>query len=247
MRNAAFEGAGPMSVEPIADDPIRVRYGAEAGRSKSEAVYSALRRSILEAEIPPLSRLIIADIAGRLGVSSIPVREALAKLQADGLVVIEPYIGARVTGLAEEAIDEIFHHLESLEGYTTQVACRKASPDQLAAIEGMLRVMDSLVHDPARWSVKNADLHHLICDIADAPVAKALLSQVLDHWYRLSHYYMRDVFAERVQKAQADHWQLFAAMSKGACDEVAAIVRNHNRQARQDYLSRTQISTTRPA
>lgn len=235
------------AIAAVTADPVQCRYRSEAGRSKTEAVYSALRRAILEAEIPPLDRLVIADLAGRLGVSSIPVREALTKLQADGLVVIEPYIGARVTGLSAEAIDEIFHHLESLEGYTTRVACRKASPDQLSAIEAMLREMDTLVHEPARWSAKNADLHQLISDIADAPVAKALLGPVLDHWYRLSHYYMRDVFAERIRDAQADHWELFAAMSNGACDEVAAIVSNHNRRARHDYLIRIQGLVMSPA
>ncbi|WP_366658438.1 GntR family transcriptional regulator [Fodinicurvata sp. EGI_FJ10296] len=231
--------AGSQSVPAATPDPLRSRYGGQAGRSKTEAVYNALRRSIMEGDVAPESRLIIADIAGRLGVSSIPVREALTKLQADGLVVIEPYVGARVTPLAADAIDEIFHHLESLETYTTLAACRKATPEHLEAIKAQLLAMDRLVDDPALWSVRNAEMHHLICDIADTPVAKALLGQVLDHWYRLSQHYMQDVFAERVRKAQDDHWRLFGAMSRGACDDVAAIVREHNREARQDYLSRT--------
>jgi DNA-binding GntR family transcriptional regulator len=227
-----------IAVDVGSCDPVQSRYASQAGRSKTAAAYQALRAAIMEGEVPPGQRLVIDDIASRLGVSPIPVREALAKLQADGLVVIEPYIGARVTDLAAEAIDEIFHHLESLESYTTQLACKKATPEQLASIADELRQMDRVVDDPQQWSVRNADLHHLICDIADAPVAKVLLRQVLDHWYRLSHYYMRDVFAERVRSAQSDHWLLFDAMSSGDCEAVGRIIRRHNREAKAAYLDR---------
>ena len=77
-------------------------------KSKNEAVYDALRQAIIHGEYEPGSRLVIDDLAATMGVSQIPIREALRQLEADGFITIEPYVGATLTDINANFIFEIF-------------------------------------------------------------------------------------------------------------------------------------------
>ena len=82
-------------------------------RSKKEFVYGTLRAQILSGELAPNARLIIDELSRGMNVSAIPVREALQQLQSEGLVQIEPYVGARVSDIHQGFIEEIFALLEA--------------------------------------------------------------------------------------------------------------------------------------
>ncbi|MEM7738388.1 MAG: GntR family transcriptional regulator, partial [Deinococcota bacterium] len=82
--------------------------------SKKEAVYASLRTAIFQGEFQPGERLVIDTLAKTLGVSAIPVREALQLLQADGLVDIKPHVGASVTTINPDMIYEVFKPFPSL-------------------------------------------------------------------------------------------------------------------------------------
>ena len=83
--------------------------------SKNELVCESLRTAIVQGELAPCERLVIDELATRLGVSQIPVREALRQLEADGFVTIQPHIGATVTGIQPGLMTEIFGLLEAME------------------------------------------------------------------------------------------------------------------------------------
>ncbi len=70
-----------------------------AFRSKKEAVYDTLRNAILQGDLKPGARLVIDKLAAELGVSQIPIREALQQLEGEGFVTIEPYVGVTVSDL----------------------------------------------------------------------------------------------------------------------------------------------------
>src|SRR5438067_8819367 len=82
-------------------------------RSKKDATYDTLHTAIVRGDLAPGTRLVIDDLAAQIGVSPIPVREALQQLQADGFVVIEPYVGVTVTALQAGLVEEIFALLEA--------------------------------------------------------------------------------------------------------------------------------------
>src|SRR5262245_40102725 len=104
-------------------------------RSKKDATYDLLHAAIVRGDFAPGARLVIDDLAAQLGVSSIPVREALQQLQADGFVVIEPYVGATVTALQAGMIDEIFALLETTEVVSSRAACARMDADDLREVE----------------------------------------------------------------------------------------------------------------
>jgi DNA-binding GntR family transcriptional regulator len=141
-------------------------------RSKKEFAYDALRDAILEGRLAPGTRLVIDELAADLSVSHIPIREALQQLQADGFIIIEPYVGARVTEIDAGLVCEVFDLMEALEVIGGRAASLRMSEDSLAEMESRLHTMDALVTDPGRFSQENADLHQFICERAGTPLVR---------------------------------------------------------------------------
>src|SRR5215813_15457812 len=100
-------------------------------RTKQQFVYRTLRDAIIRCELVPGERLVIDDLAQRLGVSIIPVREALRLLQSEGLVVNVPHVGATVAPISHDSILEVFTVLEGLELVATRAAAERATPEDL--------------------------------------------------------------------------------------------------------------------
>src|SRR5919204_67381 len=114
-------------------------------QTKQEFVYQTLRAAILACELQPEERLVIDDLARRLGVSIIPVREALQMLQADGLVVNVPHVGAAVAAISRESIVDVFTVLEGLELVSTRLVAEQAPPEALESLEKCVAMMDECV------------------------------------------------------------------------------------------------------
>ncbi len=77
-------------------------------KSKNEQVYDYLHERIIRCEIAPGSRLVVDHLARELGVSQIPIREAIFRLEADGFVRTQPHVGATVTELHAGTVREVF-------------------------------------------------------------------------------------------------------------------------------------------
>lgn len=206
-------------------------------RSKKEFVYETIREMILSGELAPETRLIIDDLSSDLGVSPIPVREALQQLQSEGLVHIEPYVGARVAEVHKESIEEIFALLEATEVISGKAACTQMTDEDFAEIEALISRMDTTVDDLEVWSEQNVELHQLICERAKTPLVGTMIAQVVDHWNRLRRLFLDEVFTGRVANAQKDHWILLEALRTRDPNVVEKVIQDHNRLALQGYLS----------
>ena len=213
-------------------------------RSKKELVTKTLRNAILSGELIPGTRLLIEDLAKQLGVSPIPVREALQQLDADGYVVIEPYLGARVAPIEAESVVEVFSLLETMEVVSSRAACQNLSDSDFNVLEEILVKMDSLIGDPELWSQENRHFHKYICDKSGTRLVGSLMSKVLDHWDRLHRYFLRDVFARRLPQAQREHWKILKTLRARDPAETEAVIREHAQAsltAYTKYLSGTKL------
>ena len=206
-----------------------------AARSKKEFVTDALRTAILNGELTPGTRLIIDELAEQLGVSPIPVREALQQLAGDGYVVIKPYVGAEVAPIEAESVIEVFSLLETMETVSGRAACQRMSEADFDALEEILRKMDSLVGEPEAWSQENRRFHKFICDRSGTRLVGALMGKVFDHWDRLHRYFLKDVFARRLTQAQREHWKILRALRSRDPERVEAVIREHARSALHTY------------
>jgi len=120
--------------------PAKVGLAREAlvaRRSVSEGVADYIRQLVFFGEVRDGERVPQREIAERLGVSSVPVREALAALQREGVVTIEPNRGAFVNGLDADVVTEQFYIFGRIYGLAARVATERAEPPVIAALSDL--------------------------------------------------------------------------------------------------------------
>lgn len=207
-------------------------------RTKTRLVHATLRSAIMRCELEPGTRLIIDDISESLGVSHIPVREAINQLQSEGLVIVVPHSGASVAPVSPGDVIEIFSIMEGLEVVATRVAVERASESDLATLAALLDPMDRAVADqePETWAELNIDFHRQIALITGMPLLTEMMNRVLDRWDRVRRY-MR-VLPGRMGEAQQQHHEIVRALTRHDAFTAQALVTLHNRGALGAYQSR---------
>jgi DNA-binding GntR family transcriptional regulator len=208
-------------------------------RTKQEFVYRTLREAIIRCELQPGERLIIDELAKRLQVSIIPVREALQTLQAEALVVSVPHVGTSVAPVSRESIVDVFSVLEGLETVATRLVAERGSPEDLQKLEALVVAMDHTVAEERHeaWADLNRKFHLTIGELPGLDLLSELTARVLDRWERVRRYFFKGVLVHRVAKAQEEHRALLAAMRSRDRARVQEIVRQHNHGALAAYLA----------
>lgn len=206
-------------------------------RTKQELVYARLREAIMRCELAPGHRIVIDDLARHLGVSAIPVREALNRLRSEGLVVNVPHVGATVAPIAPESVREVFAIMEGLEIVATREAAGRLSDGGVAELETTLLAMDRALAGGAyeRWSEMNSDLHLTISSMTGMPLLFEMTERVLRRWDRMRRHYFEGVLVPRAETAQREHHEILAAMKAGDLARLETVVRQHNQGAMLDY------------
>jgi DNA-binding GntR family transcriptional regulator len=208
-------------------------------RTKQEFVYRTLRAGILQCDLRPSERLVIDDLARRLDVSAIPVREALQQLQSEGLVVTVPHVGATVAPISRESIVDVFSVLEGLETVATRLVAMRNNRVDLDQLASLVDTMDRALEagDTARWAEINRRFHLTIAELPGLPLLREMTERVLDRWDRVRRFYVKGVLDHRVQIAQQEHRALLDAMRAKDLPRLQQIVREHNSGALESYLN----------
>lgn len=208
-------------------------------RTKQEFVYRTLRDSVMKCDLKPGERLVIDDLARRLSVSAIPVREALQILQSEGLVVTVPHVGATVAPISRESITEVFTVMEGLETVATRTASQRVTADDLDALGGIVEDMDRALASRRyeQWADLNRRFHLAISRMAGMPMLHEMTERALDHWERVRRYFFSGVLVHRVDEAQREHHVFVEAMRARDISRLETMVRQHNRGALDAYTT----------
>lgn len=100
-----------------------------------DVVFNTLRQAILKGELEPGERLMEIQLAERLGVSRTPIREAIRKLELEGLVLMIPRKGAEVAEISEKSLREVLEVRRSLEELAIELACQRITPEELTDLD----------------------------------------------------------------------------------------------------------------
>ena len=220
-------------------------------QTKEEYVYSVLRRAIIQCEVHPGEKLVMDRLSQELGTSPIPIRSALQRLQAEGLVEITPHAGAVVSAISLDEISEIFSLLETLERTAFVQAAQHASPADLQELERLIAVMEhaAQVGDTRHWSETNIRFHLTVAAISGMPLLVEFTSRTLDKWIRLSRCYFSQFGSLRIHQAQEEHRQILANLQSGDLQGLETLAHQHNHQAHlayQDLIHKEQIGDDQP-
>jgi DNA-binding GntR family transcriptional regulator len=205
--------------------------------TKQQAIYQHLKDRILEGRLAPGQRLIIDEIAAQLGLSIIPVREALQLLQAERLVEIKPHAGATVAAVTSANIEEVFTILEGMEAVAVRRVAKNMPSDLDAKLQGLIQHMDTAEkrHDVERWSALNMDFHLAISDATGMPWLREITARALGNWDRIRRHFFREGRHPSFTRAQREHHGILVALREGDPDEAELIVRRHNQRACRHY------------
>lgn len=203
----------------------------------SARAYEGLRREILTGVHPAGARLREEQLADTLGLSRTPVREALHRLESDGLVQMTPHRGATVTSWSDEDFNEIFDLRVLLEGHAArQAAARGVDVDGLrslcAAMEQQLHALDE--HAYAEITRLNLEFHRTVHRAAGERLLPDLLSRVIE--VPLVRRTFSQYSTAELQRSFTQHRELVEALSLGDGEWAQAVMHSHIRAARATLL-----------
>jgi DNA-binding GntR family transcriptional regulator len=206
-------------------------------RTKEEYVYDTLRTAIMHCELKPGEKLVIDTLSTELAVSPIPVRGALQRLQAEGLIKIKPHTGAVVSEISPDLVNEIFMLLEALESMAFRILVDKASEGDINDLRQSVEAMEQAFQadDADRWSNLNMEFHRAIAQITQMKMLIDFTDRVWNSWDRLRHCYLNPIVSERMPQSQAEHHQMIELLACRDADGLVALAQKHNSQARVTY------------
>ncbi len=207
--------------------------------TKQQFIYQHLKNSILECKLPPGHRVVIDDVAKDLGISMIPVREALQLLQAERLVEIRPHAGATVTEINSQSIKETFLILEGIETMAVRQVAFHFPAGLDLKLEGLIRQMDKAgkTDQLEKWAAINMEFHLAISRAANMAWLSEITERALHNWNRIRRYFSLGGIQNRFTEAQQEHHALLKAFRKGDADLAEKIIRQHNQRAFQHYTT----------
>jgi DNA-binding GntR family transcriptional regulator len=213
-------------------------FGNNAGMHLATAqqeVYSYLREQIFSGKLKAGARLNPGEIASTLGVSRMPVREALRQLDSEGFIAIRPNRGAIVKILTPHDVEEIFQIRTALEVLAVRVAMPKLDEAAIGELENLRAQMDRVRDNPTLWVRQHDAFHDALCGYSDL----ARLGTEIKRFRTLIHPYMMLFFLEvnhTPEMAGHEHSTLISALRSrnGALAEIA--VRDHIMSAAQAVI-----------
>lgn len=217
----------------------RLRSRTRRARRPSTVVdyaYEAVKRDILSGKLAPGSRIDQDALAEALGCSKIPLRSALERLAAEGLVQNHSFRGTTVSPLSLSELDEIYLVRCLLEKLATELAAARLTPDDLEALYGLVEWQEAVADDLDALLEANRAFHMKLYSLADRP----LLLQIIERLWDLSERYRRAFLqgAGISQSSTLEHRHLVDLLAQGKGREAAEYVVQHNQKTRSVLIAR---------
>lgn len=209
----------------------------DAGGTIPDRVFALLREAIVEGDIPSGSKISEPELAKAYGISRGPLREAIGRLEACGLVVRRPNVGARVVEMSSRQLLEIFHVREALEGMSARLAAQHMSTTEIADLRELLARHGSEIERDSGHAYfqreGDLDFHYRIVQGSHNDRMVQLLCNDLYHVVRLYRYQF-GMPSKRGQQAFVEHGHIVDAIERRDPEMAELMMRAHIRASRQN-------------
>lgn len=189
--------------------------------SKSDLVTALLREMILSGELVGSQVLRQRDIAVQFGVSQTPVREALRRLESEGLVISDPHRGATVAEAREGWVEENYQIRAALESLGARLAAKSITDEQLAELNELNRQMRAAGEDQDLYGPLNKEFHFRIYAVAGSPLLLSLMRLLWNSMPTGPH------VARSHDESVEQHRALLEALSRHDGDAAEQVMRGH--------------------
>ena len=192
-----------------------------------DLVFNTLRKAILRGELKPGERLMEIQLANKLGVSRTPIREAIRKLELEGLVLMIPRKGAEVAQITEKNMQDVLEVRKALEELSVQLACERITPEQVEemkmAAEDFRKVLKS--GDVTKIAEADVKFHDIIFAATNNQRLITLLNNLREQMYRFRVEYLKQ--KECYPQLLEEHDKLIALISGGEVEEACELMGRH--------------------
>ena len=202
-----------------------------------EMVYEELKMQILKGTIVPGTRLMEVDLAEDMGVSRTPIREAIRKLEKEGLVTIEPRRGAYASQISTKDKVEILEVRQNMEGLAAAFAATRISPEQLTELKQTSEnynkaVANGNMEDMIKYDTR---FHRIIVESCNNKVLVTMIEQLQELVLRFRYIYY-DNF-RRAENMPSEHKVILEAIEKGDIETARQAADIHIDRLKQLIIS----------
>lgn len=192
-----------------------------------DVVFKTLRQAILRGELKPGERLMEIQLANKLGVSRTPIREAIRKLELEGLVLMIPRKGAEVAEIREKGLRDVLEVRKALEELSVQLACDRITPEQLGELEEAAERFRKALKSEDVTEIAQADVrfHDVIYQAADNQRLMQLLNNLGEQMYRYRVEYLKNaaVYGQLIE----EHEEIIRHIKRHEKEMAVKIVCEH--------------------
>lgn len=174
------------------DDNLKINYNEFL--PLRDVVFNTLRQAILTGELKPGERLMEIHLAQRLGVSRTPVREAIRKLELEGLVTMYPRRGAEVAQITEKSMSDVLEVRRAVDALCAELACERIAQEELAKLKTACEAFEQAVDTGDIKKIAQADVgfHDIIVQATGNKRLVQLVNTLSEQMYRYRFEYIKD-------------------------------------------------------
>ncbi|WP_454041460.1 GntR family transcriptional regulator [Cellulosimicrobium sp. Marseille-Q8652] len=216
----------------------------DARPSLRETAYTTLKARIIGLDLHPGQRLVERDIATELGVSRVPLREALHQLESEGLVVLVPRQGALVSPFTRADVEQLFEVRENVEVLAFRLAALRRSDADLATMAAAVDAARTALaaHDDAATAAANAGFHAAVVQACGNPLLRSMLAPLDARVRWLFHLTKQRDTHEQCE----EHATMLAAIEARDGDAVADLALRHVASGREPSLALAETWASAP-
>lgn len=191
-----------------------------------DVVFNTLRKAILTGELKPGERLMEIHLANRLGVSRTPIREAIRKLELEGLVTMIPRRGAEVARITEKSMKDVLEVRRALDALCAELACDRISEEEMGRLEKACAEFEKATQTGDATVIAKADvaLHDIIVAATGNQRLVQLVNNLAEQMYRYRFEYIKDESQhERLVEEHRIIYESIRAKDKAAASAAAKV------------------------
>ena len=228
-----------MNKEIFQDFPAFL--GKEPSMPMRDMIYQYLRELIITRQIEPGSRLVEEDLGEKLHASRTPIREAMRKLELEGLLKQHRGRGVEVCEISLDDALELYALCSVLEGYAARLVAESVTETELGELEELLSQMEACIqqNDKERERILHRSFHMAIYRASKNQRLIHLLNNYNDYLQLFRSYYIS--VASNLHQTLEEHQQLFFAFQNKNTDLAEKIARNHIQMAQNAFLAQWEI------
>lgn len=192
-----------------------------------DVVFNTLRKAILTGQLKPGERLMEVHLANRLGVSRTPIREAIRKLELEGLVIMIPRRGAEVARITEKSLKDVLEVRRALDALSVELACDRITQEDISRLLEACRAFERAVREGDASVIASEDvaLHDIIVEATGNVRLQQLVNNLSEQMYRFRFVYIKE--ESRHDNLIAEHREIYESIVSRDKERAAAAARLH--------------------